>query len=301
MNTSSQGVKDREKEEQLFRNHKDAITFSLLNLRTATAGKIKMFIDNVIDNELKPYIEKDENERYENGDYSKDRLNKNVKKRIDRLRISKRAIHFWLKKLQAEKLIEKNANSEYSLTLRRKSNETMFEFMGQAEFGAVADLPFPPDADREEQFEEVVKRVGAYVMFIFLLASLPKEKLEPKLPHPFSEINGTRIKNFKQRMIKHHINPLFIYRRIFYERFVGDMHRGDYDDNFLYEMNEERLHELLDMYSRKYPDIYNAINDANRAFHNKTYVPYYNKKIEQVKKRFPIFEKEFESLLLQPY
>jgi hypothetical protein len=168
MNTSSQGVKDREKEEQLFRNHKYAITFTLLNLGAATVGKIKMFIDNKIDNELKPYIEKDENERYENGDYSKDRRNKNVKKRIGRLRMSRRAIHFWLKRLQAEKLIEKNANSEYSLTFTIKKDEMIFELMAQEAFKAVTDLPFSPDANLEEQFEEVVKRLGAYVMYIFL-------------------------------------------------------------------------------------------------------------------------------------
>lgn len=300
MNTSSQGVKDKEKEEQIFRNHKYAITFTLLNLGAATAGKIKTFIDNKID-ELKPYIEERENTKYEKGGFSKEKRDKNIEKQIARLRMSRRAIHFWLKRLQAEKLIEKNANSEYSLTFTIKRDEMIFELMAQEAFEAVTDLPFSPDANLEEQFEEVVKRLGAYVMYIFLKYSHPTKKLKLKPPNSIFEfeINDTRIKEYKQMMIKHHINPLFMYHRIFYERFVGDRYREGTGDNYLYEMNQERLNELLYMFSRKYPDIYKAINaDASDASYHKTLVPYHNQKIEQIKKQFPILEKEFEKLLI---
>jgi hypothetical protein len=63
-------------------------------------------------------------------------------------------------------------------------------------------------------------------------------------------------------------------------------------------MNQERLNELLYMFSRKYPDIYKAINaDASNASYHKTLVPYHNQKIEQIKKQFPILEKNLKNFL----
>jgi hypothetical protein len=42
--------------------------------------------------------------------------------------------------------------------------------------------------------------------------------------------------------------------------------------------------------------IYEAIITATRAFPNKIHLPHHNKKIEELKKRFHILEKEFERL-----
>jgi hypothetical protein len=266
-------------------------------LRTATSGKIKRFIDNKIDNELKPAIEKDENDSYENGDFSKRMRDQNIKKRINDIKMSQRAIQSWLNKLEAEGLIEKNSNFEYSLTLKMLGTDIMFELMGQAAFGSVAKLPLPDNADLEKQFDEILRRIGAYIMFIFIRHSMPKE-IRPPPPDSLIGFDEARIKRLTMRMIKHAINPVFMYHRMFCTTFVKGKEGGNYTDdtNKACEMDKETFDQLMQIFDTKYPEIYDAIIAGGGAFHKKIHGPYFNKKINELKKKFPILESSFQEL-----
>jgi hypothetical protein len=272
---------------------------SLLNLGTATSGRIKRFIDNKIDKELKSAIEKDENDSYENGEFSRSRRDQNIKKRIDRLRMSQRTIQSWLNKLEAEGLIEKNTNFEYSLTLKILGTDIMFELMGQAAFSSVANLPLPDNTNLEQQFDEISKRIGTYVMFIFITNSMPKE-IRPPLPDSLIDIDEAQIKRLNIRMIRNAINPVFMYQKMFCDRFMKCKEDGDYNNNKPYEIEKKTFDQLMVLFRKKYPEILDAILAGGEAFHKRIHVPYHNEKVEALKAKFPFLEKNLQELVGSP-
>jgi DNA-binding PadR family transcriptional regulator len=145
------------------REHRDNILLALQVSKNATSGKIKRWIDDKVEREIKQQYDK--KTRY--GIVDKDQLSADMHKELQRKRMSQGTIQKWLAKLKKQGLVKDDEYNVYSLTVVGKKLTIFSRLYGEILFYELVEKPSFTGSDRD-RINECIKRFGAYILYVFI-------------------------------------------------------------------------------------------------------------------------------------
>jgi hypothetical protein len=169
-------------QEEIAKEHRGDILYSLYILKEARSGEILNFIHKQAD--------KDTEQKYginsvinSLGEVQDKELRLEKKEEYRKIKkVSKRTIQNLLPRLEKEGMVKKNKYDVYSLTPKgNKVNFLISRLYGDILFAYMKNLSLPSYGTKEEYVAEFIKDVGATIFYIFLDTLAPQNK-DPSIP-----------------------------------------------------------------------------------------------------------------------
>ena len=141
------------KQERIARDHLQNIIYALIELKNARTGKITKFVNDKVKSEVGQGFES--SRKIELKDRQMDR--KTVQK--------------WLTRLEKDGMVSKTEYFVYTLTKAGQSIKIFAEPYGNTLFDELAKIPLK--GSKDEKLLECIKRLGLYIVYIFIQNSSP--------------------------------------------------------------------------------------------------------------------------------